>query len=201
MVAWYNTTRTLRANANLEAKRRLQKRAALRAVLPLALSEINLYCSLTARALQNLWDECVDGALPKDAAKPILPDMRAETVQVFADFIEYSDDLDTTIVRWLLARLQVSRARIREIELVIETADQNAVILETNLEEYILDVAAIYAAAGSAFDYGREKSHTLPKEISWDHVRTALRNMKIWDDDMEGLYATITRRETDGLTP
>jgi hypothetical protein len=202
LIAWYNTSRTLKANANLEAKRRSQKHAALRATLPLSLSEISSYCSLTARVLETLWGHCVEGALPREGQlKPTFPAMPSETLKAFADFIEYSDHLDTSLFRQMLARLQVNRARIQDLLLSFDDDAQDTIILEINLEEYILDVAAIYAAAAAAFDYGREKANTLPIEITWDRVRSALRNMKIWDHDIAELYETIERREVDGIRP
>src|SRR5947209_18563583 len=45
VVAWWNTSRQLRQVAALERARRSRKQAALRAVLPLALSEISNYAS------------------------------------------------------------------------------------------------------------------------------------------------------------
>ncbi|EHR01236.1 hypothetical protein [Bradyrhizobium sp. WSM471] len=201
-VAWYNTSRTLKANAELETKRRSQKHAALRAILPLSLSVISSYCSLTMRGLEELWGECVDGALPHNLnVEPTFPELPTETVKAFADFIEYSDALDTSLFRRMLARIQVSRARIAEVVRVIEQGDEEAMILEINIEEYILDAASIYAAAAAAFDYGREKTDTLPKELTWDQVRSSLRNMKVWEHDAQRLYATIERREADGASP
>jgi hypothetical protein len=202
IIAWTNTSRTLKANSKLELQRRQQKHRALRAVLPLSLSEISLYCSRTAHVLETLWGECIDEALPKKAEiKPTFPPLPTETVRAFVDFIEYSDELETSLFRTMLARLQVSRARNREIETFFESEDRHMIILENNIEEYILDAAAIYAASAAAFDYGREKTHSLPSEITWDRVRSALRNMKIWDDDLPELYAMIARQEEAGLLP
>lgn len=202
LIAWFNTSRTLKANAKLETKRRTQKFNSLRAVLPLSLSEISAYCVSSAHTLENLWGQCVENSLPKNAdISPDFPIMPTETVNVFAEFIEYADSLDAALFQKLLERLQVFRSRIRDIARVLERDDNNEIVLAINIEEYVLDAAAIYACAAAAFDFGRHKTDVLPRNVTWDQVRSALRNMKLWDQDIPEAYETITRRETDGLEP
>lgn len=202
LIAWYNTTRTLKANAALEVQRRSQKHAALRSVLPLSLSELSGYCASNVRALEDLWGECAEGKLPEALTeKPVFPEVPHETVKSFADFIEYSDKLDTSLFRSILARLQVSRARTREIENWIHKPNEETVILEANIEDYIIDWATIYAEVALVYDYARRKTELIPSDVSWANVRSALRNLRIWDHDIEAIHATVDRREAAGVTP
>jgi hypothetical protein len=66
---------------------------------------------------------------------------------------------------------------------------------------YIIDAATVYAGAASAFDYARHRAIVLPPDVTWDNVRGALRNMKIWDDDTPSIFATIARFEDAEVGP
>ncbi|MFZ2082477.1 MAG: hypothetical protein WAV38_38640 [Xanthobacteraceae bacterium] len=66
-VAFHNTTRSLRDGKRLEMRRRGRKHAALRAVLPLALSQLTDYAERSAHALGDLLNRCSGGNPPNTA--------------------------------------------------------------------------------------------------------------------------------------
>ena len=66
-IAWKNTNRQIENANNLERQRQARKRAALRAVLPLALSSVADYAQKSAKFLRALHGLCIDETLPKDA--------------------------------------------------------------------------------------------------------------------------------------
>jgi hypothetical protein len=112
-LAFWNTTRTLRNSEKLEIQRRRQKQIALRAVLPLALSEIAGYAVSVGRTLSELHSSCVDGVLVHASAVPVTFDTAPRVViSILADFIEYSDQLDVQLFAHLIRRIQVQQARL-----------------------------------------------------------------------------------------
>jgi hypothetical protein len=181
-----------------ETRRRRQKHAALRAILPLHLDELSDYCRRSAHALLNLQGQCVGGALPYLTTSiliPEFPNLREETVRSLAEFIEYSDEVDASIFQKTLARLQIHNARVGEIRYFIETKAPTEMILAINLERYIIDAGAVYAGSAAAYDYARHRADNLPPDVTWDNVRGALRNMKIWDEDVPGIFSMIAHLE------
>lgn len=201
--AWSAVQGQIQQTERLESQRRRQKHAALRAVLPLQLSELTTYCLRSAQALLTLHGQCIDEELPHRTGItiPSFPNLREETVKSIAEFIEYSDDLDASIFQKTLARLQIHNARIGEIRYIVETRAAGETILKINLEHYIVDAATVYAGAASAFDYARHRAIRMSHDVTWENVRSALRNMKIWDDDVPNIFATITRFEDAEVKP
>jgi hypothetical protein len=57
----------------------------------------------------------------------------------------------------------------------------------------IIDAATIYAGSAAVFDYARQQTDILPLTVSWDDVRTSLRNARVWENDAPQVYATIDR--------
>jgi hypothetical protein len=90
-IAWWNTTRQIHNTAELERLRRSRKQAALRAVLPLALSEITNYAAQTSYMLRGLLVSIMANrsapiVIPGDPAER--PQLPSSTIEVIADFIE-----------------------------------------------------------------------------------------------------------------
>ncbi|HUD85501.1 MAG TPA: hypothetical protein VMR17_03560, partial [Xanthobacteraceae bacterium] len=97
-IAFQNTTRSLRQAERLENNRRNRKHAAVRAVLPLALSQVSAYAERSARALNELVGQCEDEALPaRTAQENLVGPLPSETLEALADFIEYSDTANVTV--------------------------------------------------------------------------------------------------------
>jgi hypothetical protein len=86
IVAFKNTDRSLAHAESQETNRRRRKHAAVRAVLPLALSQVLAYAEQSARALKDLVGKCEGETLPAGAAteslvEPLPSDARARSTQ------------------------------------------------------------------------------------------------------------------------
>jgi hypothetical protein len=154
-IAVRNTTRTLSLTQTLETHRRQRKHAALRATLPLALSQIGAYGEETAKALQNLISKCHNERLRTgEITDAILRPVPSEGLKSLAEFIEYSDTVDIRVLANTLALIQIHDSRLRSM--LRDNTDPGAtrIVTRSNIEESIVDGATIYAGGMSAFGYG-----------------------------------------------
>jgi hypothetical protein len=200
LLAYWNTTRAVRNARKLELWRRSRKHAALRALLPLALSEISDYAERTIRPLNVLYDHCVDGSLVHaGVAAPDFERVPSDVIRSLSDFIEYSDDADVQLFVRLIRRIQVYQARLRSLTSKLEDHDETS--NESWIETMMLQGATIYAGAAAAFDYGRGKTDNLPKDADWAGVRSALKNLGLWDFEVPKLHELISKYEEAGAGP
>lgn len=201
-IAYHNTNRTLRHNEYLKRRERARKRAAIRAMLPLALAQIVTYAQRSGLVLNQLIAQCQGdvlpvGTTPQNLAEP-LP---SENLQLLAEFIEYADDLDVGLIETTVAWIQIHDSRVRTIVNNSHDPTKTSTVLRHNLEGSILDAAAIYAAAGAAFEYSRRRTNILPRTVSWNDVRNALGLMRVWDHENPRLYQLIDGREQRSAGP
>jgi hypothetical protein len=204
VVAFHNTSRSLRDAERLEAHRRHRKRNAVRAVLPLALAQVTEYAERSARALVELAKRCSPGpTLPQGLApESIIQALPAETLATLAEFIEYSDVVNCRIVEQTVAWIQIHDARVGDIfERNCDPSDEPDVVRKEEIEARIIDAASIYAGAAAVFEYARQQQEQLPVDLSWDAVRGALRSMRLWDEDHPELYVIVDGRETKTTGP
>jgi hypothetical protein len=194
-IAFTNTNRSLAHSERLEANRRQRKHAAVRAVLPLALSQISEYAERSSRELDKLVKSCAGEELPEGkATEKLLQPLPAETLKTLAEFIEYSDRVDARLVEAAVAAIQIHGARLRSIVEDNNDPSGERGVVRSQLEERIVDAASIYAAVGAAYAYARRQQDTLPRSITWDTVSGALNNMRFWHEDYPRLQEDIDRR-------
>jgi hypothetical protein len=201
-LAYRGATRQLAQNERLERKRRSRKHASVRAMLPLALSRVSEYAEKSVIALNNLIPLCQGESLPHNSPMNDLPQpLPQETLEVFAEFIEYSDDIDASLVETMVAWIQIHNSRVRGLIRNNQDPAGEVMVLRTNIEGSIIDAASIYAAAAALFEYGRRRGRQPPTNVTWDDVRRAFRNMRMWDEDHPRLYAILEGRETSTSGP
>ncbi len=201
-IAFRNTSLTLKQSEKLESHRRNRKHAAIRAVLPLALAQVTNYAARSVHALNNLVNLCVDESLPVEIApKELAEPLPSETLKSLAEFIEYSDSIDVSILESTVAAIQIHDSRMRSLVQDNQDPSSGRVILKIEIENYIIDAASIYAGAASAFDYARRRQPHLPTTLPWDSVRGALRNMRFWDEHFTALYEALDRLEMTSSGP
>lgn len=195
-IAFQNTTRSLRHAERLENNRRNRKHSAVRAILPLALSQILAYAERSARALIELVAKCEDQILPtKTASENLVEPLPSETLKALADFIEYSDKANVRVLEATIACIQIHDSRLRGLAEDNRDPSETHIVLRTEIENRIIDAASIYAGAACIFDYARRRSEDLPTTVTWDSVARALRNMRFWDEEHPQLYAKLAQRE------
>jgi hypothetical protein len=196
-VAFQNTSRSLAHAESLETNRRRRKHAALRAVLPLALSQVIAYADRSARALNELVGKCEGETLPAGVAtESLVEPLPSETLKSLADFIEYTDTTSVEVIESTVAWIQILDARMRSIVQGNNDPSGTRVIVRTEIEGRIIDAVTIYAGAASAFDYARRRQAHLPTTLLWDAVFGALRNMRFWDHEYPRLYQIIERHQS-----
>jgi hypothetical protein len=201
-IAFRNTTRSLNHSESLEKNRRTRKHAAVRAVLPLALSQVVAYAERSTRALDELVSQCEGEVLPSGAAPESLAEpLPSETLTALADFIEYSDAVNVAVLEATVAWIQIHDSRLRSLVQDNHDPSQNHIVVRTEIEGRIIDAASVYAGAGSFFDYARRRSQKVPSVLTWDVVTRALRNMRLWDEEHPRLYEIISRREAISAGP
>ena len=201
-IAYWNTTRTLSHNEDLERRRRTRKHAAVRAVLPLALSQVTQYAEQSARGLNDLVGQCVGPTLPLMAAPDTLvQSLPPDTLKALTDFIEYSDEVDIAIIESTVAWIQIHDARLRDI--IKRNRDPNNIggVARAEIEASIIDAATIYAGVAAVFEYARRRGTQLAHDLPWEGVRGALRNMRFWDDEHPRVYQIIAGREHHSAGP
>jgi hypothetical protein len=201
-VAFRNTTRSLRQAEKLEKTRRSRKHASLRAVLPLALAEVSDYAEQSAHSLNGLVSQCEGETLPANIAQEsLIQPLPSETLKALAEFIEYSDPVDVRIIEATIASIQIHDSRLRDIVTRNRDPSRSGLVNRMELEERIIDAASIGAGADAVYEYARRQMEQLPITISWDAVRSALRNMRFWDEEYPWLGAVLTRRENASTGP
>jgi hypothetical protein len=196
IVAFQNTSRSLRHSERSETHRRNRKHAAVRAVLPLALAQVSDYAERSARALDSLVKNCIDEFLPPMAASEnIIQRLPSETLRTLSEFIEYSDAVETSLIEETVAWIQIQDSRLRGLLDDNRDPSEPRLTLKTEIQGRIIDAASIYAGASAGFEYARRRQEQLPPTISWDAVRRALRNMRFYDDEYPELHAILKERE------
>jgi hypothetical protein len=194
IIAFANTTRTLRKTKQLEYDRRNRRHSALRAMLPLALAKVSDYAQQSAYALNELVNRCdTNEALPAGRiSRSFIQPLPSDTLKALADFIEYSDRIDSSIIESTVAWIQIHDSRLHDL---LKRNSEAGGVVRSHLESRIIDAAAIYAGAGAVYDYARRRQTELPHTITWEAVRAALRNMNFWDEKFPQLYDDVQRRE------
>jgi hypothetical protein len=199
-IAWWNTTRILRNTEKLDRQHRAQKQSALRAVLPLALSEVVTYAADSAGLLANLHRNCQNRVLMHGQRHSLtFTQLPGDLITTLAEFIEFSDDLDVSLFKNLLRRIQVQQSRFRS--LAADLQRPHGTTSASWIEQIILDTAAIYGGAVAAFDYARQERDELPNDVTWQGVRTALNVMGLWRNNMPTVHTIIDRRERTSSGP
>jgi hypothetical protein len=200
VVAYLNTSRTLAKTERLEQHRRERKQIALRALLPLALSEICKYAEKTAEGLVDLYRACANGVLVHTGiSAPTFPSMPGDVIKSLSEFIEYSDEIDVQILVDAVRKLQIVQARINGLSSKLK--DASDVSSQHWIETLIIDCSILYARTAAAFDFSRGEKSELPREIGWDNVRSSLKNMSLWDFEFPSIHAHVTLLENAGSNP
>src|SRR5258708_17877335 len=105
LLAFNNPTRSIRGAREQETHRRKRKQSAVRAVLPIALSELSGYAEQSANQLNNVSPTM---GMTDRRIEPI----PTKTLERLADFIEYSDTVDVAVVEATTAFVQIFNSRL-----------------------------------------------------------------------------------------
>lgn len=193
--------RQIRQTEKLEGARRARKLAAVRAVGPLALSTMIEYSVQCTEVLKDLHRQCgTNPALPPSGVvTPAIPPVPQEPVSVLSEFIEFSRPADVDLIEELMRDIQVQQSRLRGTASNI--ANPSMMVTKRNIEEYLIDAGLIYAKASASFNFFRRRAEKLPTDITWDQVRSGLRNMFVYDTSYPDVYARIDQLAAQSTGP
>lgn len=177
----------------IQERRRIQRRAfALRASLPLRLSEIVDYATQAIIALGACrTNDGVHDGMMKAFKSPRLAEALVGGLE------QTMEALNNWRVNRRLAsiieQIQVLNARMSGIP----TENQDGAWID----QLLVQAGTIYAQAESLYDYGRRRSNTTPRRILWSDVAKALHIAKLFDLAYPDVYATLQRYDQAHLDP
>lgn len=184
------------AQADKHERDRLRRRSnAVRATLPLTLSGLVSFVSEALKKLidvrKNLPDHHV-GPLPPGFDPPAPP---SDLVESLKDMIEATDDETiVSIISLIVAEVQTLTSRMNSLNDPVRMS--NAVGVDINVEEYIIQAAILNSIIEGLFDFARRKKSTGPSSVSWDRVYSVLIFMHVDEVEFPKLFATLKRRES-----
>jgi hypothetical protein len=180
---------------DLETRRRQRKHAALRAKLPLALAELTSHADLSANSLRQLLNQFVGGRLPPQTVpSSIVQQLPSSAPTTLIDFIEYSDELDVSLLEAIVAWVQIHAARVSSIVTANHDPTGTHLVLKVGVEENIIDAAQIYAGAVQIFSYARRQQEMFPCTLSWNDVLNALELMNFSEIDYPEIHQIVKHR-------
>jgi hypothetical protein len=186
------------AEAKTQEGERLRRRHfSARAMAPLALSTLTEYTLGVAEALGNIHGQAVGGGIPHTAVIPTFPSLPTDVLSSFRDMVETSNEGVAGAFADILSDVQIQRARIRSLVSDIP----RHTVLSLNIEQYLIDAASIHAQASALFSYARREVDGAPDAITWNAVRSSLRQMGIWEEDYDSLFELISSREARDAKP
>lgn len=182
--AWWGVSaihRQIRQAEQTEQARLESKRAAARAVLPIALSATCDYAEDCVRMLQMLLEKCENQALHEGVHIDRLPNIPSDAFGTMKEMIEYARSHERDVLSALLETIQVQRSRISSVSNERRQAGQT--VLAINLETFIVDAAEVYARASALFLFSRRLAEIPSAVITSSDVEKALHILRIYDDD------------------
>ena len=94
------------------------------------------------------------------------------------------------LIEEMLRVIQVQSSQLNS--LMSAASSTQKIVTRTLIEDYCKQAAIIYAMGGAALDYFRGAAESLPKEISWRQVKTALRAMDFDERPMAALMLELS---------
>lgn len=196
--AWWGVSairKQIHQTEDLERRRISSKKEAARAVLPLTLSSITGYERELIGSLRMLHQQYNGQRFKPDAIVPSLPDFPYDVISSLKETIEFSTSVEVEIFARLLSNIQVCEARVRSMFSSIEGSPHSRRSeLRANVEEYMLNAMVIHKRAESIFDYARRETSSIPIDISWQDVESAMVGMLLLGEQFQGLRQLINRR-------
>lgn len=182
----YNQTRQTRS---IESDRLDRRHKAARALLPLVLSALIDYSRSVAADLKNFYLASHGNVVDRNALNAWqIPPVPHDEIRTLTDVVDAASNEVATAIADLIGDIQVQAARLRGLQ------SETRITSKTDLEEYILDVAEIYAQCENMFDYARRETDIVQPEIKYEDIRRSLRLMNFYDAQFGELMETVARR-------
>lgn len=164
-----------------------------RALLPLTLSKMSAYARESVTALRAIYPAGAAEAVNTNIDLPIFPDPPEAVVQQLVALIGASRDASIRVhVAELLSRLQVQSARMLDLRHMREWGE-NRIFTRSELDEYLLNAADIYARCSNLFDYARRESNVVPNEPTAPNLSSSLNQLGLRDQAYPRVHARLVQ--------
>lgn len=164
-----------------------------RALLPLTLSKMSAYSRASAGALRDIYPQEERVNIDPNAAVPAFPDPPTDEIRHLANFIRSSQDANIReVVAELLSRLQVQSARMLDLRDMHVWKEARS-ITKSEIDEYILNAADIYARCAGLFEYARRQSQLAPIEPAYADQQSALNQIGVRDVGYPRVHERLRR--------
>lgn len=186
------------AARQVEDDKRKRRAEALRATLPMPLSELADYATGCAESYAQLLGHPPD--LPIIAPGLQFPSLPVGLSDRFTEMIEASEATHVRPLVLLIRQVQIHHARMQDTRARAE-GRHGAILVRQNVITYIVDAAEIYARCDGLFLYARGEPNKAATRIHADDVRRALFLMLSRLSDTDDITEEINRRvahEEDG---
>lgn len=182
-------SKQIQQTEHMEKERRKREENAIKAALPLSLSEISDYATLSIKLLNYFAP--ASGPNRVMAAAPTLPSFPADAVSVISECVRYADDKVVGDLSTLLSKLQIQHSRLKDLfERAMHT---NQHLSRFRAVGGMIDAAEIHAKAASLFAYGRNTSD-LRSRSSREEIDSAFIVAGIVTVDEQDLNEILQRR-------
>lgn len=173
--------------ADIFEKNRIDaKHTAIRAAIPLALSDLIEYCEETLKALETTHMLCVSGILPNGAVLPQFQMPPKNAVGDLKELIEFSKPEDRRFIWQVLVSFQILQARLSGLRQ--SHASSTSIVSELNIEAYIVNAADLMARVSAYFNYARGFAKVPPKMVTRSEVAGAM-SAVIWHVSLSGVIS------------
>lgn len=163
--------RQIRSADTIEKNRLLAKRDANRAVMPLTLSSISRYSEANVLLLDELWEMCQNGFLPRKLPETAFANLPTDSIDALKELVEVLTEEERYSVRQLLVEIQIEHSRLQTF---IQSQRRDQMIAQHTIGSHIMGQCAIHARASSFYRFARWKSDRLPTIIRGKALYDAL---------------------------
>jgi hypothetical protein len=184
------------SSAHIIEKERVERKfSAARAILPLTLSALSEYTQLCNSHLKTILATKRGDAIPLQATPTKAPTFPNGIIEDLRGIIEYSDKPIRTALVALVGKLQIQMSRLTTLERHLkEGPDNTNSIVVTNIEDYILDAADIYARCAALFHFARGATEIAPGGPLRADMHSALNQTGFWYDEFRRVHDRVDVR-------
>lgn len=190
--AWWTVRKLsaqIRQSGLIENERRERSHMAARTVMPAALSELDEYASACLRFLEQFHlNPNASGVITAALNIPV-PSVPAETLLTLRECIQFGDQSVAELVADMISKIQIQNARL--ISTTRRLNQPGQLIVQRNIDTYVVDALEIRARAFKLLPYARRAADASPATPTVDDIREAARLSDI-DERRTGVYDVIT---------
>lgn len=167
----------------IEGQKYRRRLAAMRASMPLRLSQVSAYTIGAMKALAEA--RPLVGTAGATLNKPNFPDDLVEGLEQTIEAIGKKRVIER--LSNMIGEIQVLESRLAELDLNNEVG--------ANVDSYLVQAATIHAQADSLYDFARRRSSNTPIKLTWGNIRTGLLIADVYDACFPDLHALVGRLE------